>query len=181
MDHHHAILTLAILSSTSFIQVTAETMITLTIDGPHFDRFLPDSGHLSTLSVFGTLDCVMECVNRVDCGSVTYFDNNKSCGLNQNQAKSVSDLQAAAGQVYYSIVSVWIRMSFSHNVHRACCVWNCQWGDVLKRYPGINRKSRVLYPSPGFISSTTTPPPPVGIKTQKLPRNDKFVICFICL
>ena len=25
------------------------------------------------------------------------------------------------------------------------------WGHALKRYPGINRKSRVLYPGPGFL------------------------------
>ena len=29
-------------------------------------------------------------------------------------------------------------------------VWNCLWGHALKRSPGINRKSRVLYPGPGF-------------------------------
>ena len=36
-------------------------------------------------------------------------------------------------------------------------VWNCLWGDALKRSPGINRKSRVLYPNPGFLSSATWP------------------------
>ena len=34
-------------------------------------------------------------------------------------------------------------------------VWNCQWGHALKRYPRINRKSRVSYPGPGFLSSAT--------------------------
>ena len=34
-------------------------------------------------------------------------------------------------------------------------VWNCLWGHALKRSPWINRKSRVLYPSPGFLSSAT--------------------------
>ena len=29
-------------------------------------------------------------------------------------------------------------------------VWNCLWGHALKRYPGINHKSRVLYHGPGF-------------------------------
>ena len=29
-------------------------------------------------------------------------------------------------------------------------VWNCLWGNALKRSPGINRKSRVTYPGPGF-------------------------------
>ena len=36
-------------------------------------------------------------------------------------------------------------------------VWNCLWGNALKRSPGIIRKSRVSYPSPGFISSATWP------------------------
>ena len=35
--------------------------------------------------------------------------------------------------------------------------WNCQWGHALKRSPGIIRKSRVLYPSPGFLSSAIWP------------------------
>ena len=45
-----------------------------------------------------------------------------------------------------------------HNVcllKRSGSVWNSLWGHVLKRSPGINRKSRVLYPSPGFLSSAT--------------------------
>ena len=36
-------------------------------------------------------------------------------------------------------------------------VWNCQWGNALKRSPGIIRKSRVLYPGSGFLSSATMP------------------------
>ena len=36
-------------------------------------------------------------------------------------------------------------------------VWNCQWGNALKRSPGIIRKSRVSYPIPGFLSSATWP------------------------
>ena len=35
-------------------------------------------------------------------------------------------------------------------------VWNCLWGNALKR-SGIIRKSRVLYPGPGFLSSATWP------------------------
>ena len=34
-------------------------------------------------------------------------------------------------------------------------VWNCQTGHALKISSGINRKSRVLYPGSGFISSAT--------------------------
>ena len=36
-------------------------------------------------------------------------------------------------------------------------VWNCLWGNELKIYPRINRKSRVSYPGPGFLSSATWP------------------------
>ena len=34
-------------------------------------------------------------------------------------------------------------------------VWNCLWGNALKRSHGIIRKSRVSYPGPGFLSSAT--------------------------
>ena len=34
-------------------------------------------------------------------------------------------------------------------------VWNCLWGHALKRSTAINRKSRVLDPSPPFLSSAT--------------------------
>ena len=36
-------------------------------------------------------------------------------------------------------------------------VWNCLWGNALKRSPGIIRKSRVSYSGPGFLSSATWP------------------------
>ena len=36
-------------------------------------------------------------------------------------------------------------------------VWNCLWGNALKRSHGIIRKSRVSYPGPGFLSSATWP------------------------
>ena len=36
-------------------------------------------------------------------------------------------------------------------------VWNCLWGNALKRSPGIIRKSRVSYLGPGFLSSATWP------------------------
>ena len=36
-------------------------------------------------------------------------------------------------------------------------VWNCLWGNALKRSPGIIRKSKVSYPVPGFLSSATWP------------------------
>ena len=34
-------------------------------------------------------------------------------------------------------------------------VWNCFWGRALIVSPGINRKSRVLYPGPRYLSSDT--------------------------
>ena len=36
-------------------------------------------------------------------------------------------------------------------------VWNCLWGNALKRSPEIIRKSRVSYPGLGFLSSATWP------------------------
>ena len=36
-------------------------------------------------------------------------------------------------------------------------VWNCLWGNALKRSPETIRKSRVSYPGPGFLSSATWP------------------------
>ena len=36
-------------------------------------------------------------------------------------------------------------------------VWNCLWGNALKRSPGIIHKSRVSYPGAGFLSSATWP------------------------
>ena len=36
-------------------------------------------------------------------------------------------------------------------------VWNCLWGNALKRSPGIIHKSRVSYPGPGFLSSAAWP------------------------
>ena len=41
--------------------------------------------------------------------------------------------------------------------NRPGSVWNCLWGNALKRSPGIIRKSRVSYPAPGFLSSATWP------------------------
>ena len=36
-------------------------------------------------------------------------------------------------------------------------VCNCLRGHALTRSPGINRKNRVLYHGPGFLSSATWP------------------------
>ena len=36
-------------------------------------------------------------------------------------------------------------------------VWNCLWGNALTSSAGINSKSRVSYPGPGFLSSATWP------------------------
>ena len=50
-------------------------------------------------------------------------------------------------------------------------VWNCLWGNALKRSPGIIRKRRVSYPGPGFLSSATWPSLPKkhynGLKKKK--------------
>ena len=55
-------------------------------------------------------------------------------------------------------------------------MWNCLWGNALKRSPGIIRKSRVSYPVPGFLSSATWPSLPKkhynGLnQTISLPRT----------
>ena len=47
--------------------------------------------------------------------------------------------------------------SAAHLSKRPGSVWNCLWGNALKRSPGIIRKSRVSYPVPGFLSSATWP------------------------
>ena len=57
-------------------------------------------------------------------------------------------------------------------------VWNCLWGNALKRSPGIIRKSRVSYPGPGFLSSATWPSLPKkhnnGLNQTKLNRSVVF-------
>ena len=57
-------------------------------------------------------------------------------------------------------------------------VWNCLWGHALKRSPGIIRKSRVLYPGPGFLSSATWPSLPKkhykGLINQSINQNNKY-------
>ena len=51
-----------------------------------------------------------------------------------------------------------VNVSAYHSLGRGfACVWNCLWGHALKRYPGINHKSRVMYPGPGILSSATWP------------------------
>ena len=63
-------------------------------------------------------------------------------------------------------------------------VWNCLWGNALKRSPGIIRKSRVSYPGPGFLSSATWPSLPKkhynGLnQTKTKPHWDLFVtLCY---
>ena len=47
--------------------------------------------------------------------------------------------------------------SSCHLILSKATVWNCLWGNALKRSPGIIRKSRVSYPGPGFLSSATWP------------------------
>ena len=60
-------------------------------------------------------------------------------------------------------------------------VWNCLWGNALKRSPGIIRKSRVSYPGPGFLSSATWPSLPKkhynGLKKGGLYQRRVFAVC----
>ena len=59
-------------------------------------------------------------------------------------------------------------------------VWNCLWGNALKRSPGIIRKSRVSYPGPGFLSSATWPSLPKkhynGLNQIKLNQCMTFAV-----
>ena len=57
-------------------------------------------------------------------------------------------------------------------------VWNCLWGNALKRSPGIIHKSRVSYPGPGFLSSATWPSLPKkhynGLNQTNIIQNSKI-------
>ena len=57
-------------------------------------------------------------------------------------------------------------------------VWNCLWGNALKRSPGIIRKSRVSYPGPGFLSSATWPMLP---KNHYNGLNKQTASVWVCL
>ena len=61
-------------------------------------------------------------------------------------------------------------------------VWNCLWGNALKRSPGIIRKSRVSYPVPGFLSSATWPSLPKkhynGLKQTK-PNHNQYKVDYL--
>ena len=62
-------------------------------------------------------------------------------------------------------------------------VWNCLWGNALKRSPGIIRKSRVSYPGPGFLSSATWPSLPKkhynGLnQTKPKPTKQRYLLRF---
>ena len=62
-------------------------------------------------------------------------------------------------------------------------VWNCLWGNALKRSPGIIRKSRVSYPGPGFLSSATWPSLPKkhynGLNQTKPNHKEKETKCIL--
>ena len=57
-------------------------------------------------------------------------------------------------------------------------MWNCLWGNALKRSPGTIRKSRVSYPVPGFLSSATWPSLPKkhynGLKLNQTKPQEGF-------
>ena len=58
-------------------------------------------------------------------------------------------------------------------------VWNCHWGNALKRSPEIIRKSRVSYPGPGFLFSATWPSLP---KKHYNGLNQTIYICMcVCV
>ena len=65
---------------------------------------------------------------------------------------------------------------------RPSSVWNCLWGNALKRSPGIICKSRVSYPGPGFLSSATWPSLPKkhynGFNQTKQKSSHIFLGCY---
>ena len=61
---------------------------------------------------------------------------------------------------------------------RAGSVWNCLWGNALKRSPRIIRKSKVSYPGPGFLSSATWPYLPKK-HCNGLNQTKPFNICLL--
>ena len=56
-------------------------------------------------------------------------------------------------------------------------VWNCLWGHALKRSPGFNRKSRVLYPGPGLLSSPIWPSLPTKHYNGLINQSDLSGVC----
>ena len=53
---------------------------------------------------------------------------------------------------------------------------NCLWGHALKMSPGINRRSRVSYSGPGFLSSATWPSlPKKHFNGLNQPKSDYFI------
>ena len=63
-------------------------------------------------------------------------------------------------------------------------MWNCLWGNAIKRSPGIIRKSKISYPGPGILSSATWPSLPKkhynGLNQTKLFKFDwKQILCKI--
>ena len=77
-----------------------------------------------------------------------------------------------------------IKMVQSASLHVTQCirvgVWQCSptfqkclWGHALKRSPVINRKSRVLYPDPGFLSSATWPSLPKSTIMENHWKDEK--------
>ena len=53
---------------------------------------------------------------------------------------------------------IWVGVQPDCLIGRVVC--GTVHGDALKRSPGINRKSRVSYPGPGFLSSVAWPSMP---------------------
>ena len=56
-------------------------------------------------------------------------------------------------------------------------VWNCLWGNALKRSLGSFVKSRVSYPGPGFLSSATRPSLPKKHYNGLNQRLNQIVFC----
>ena len=83
--------------------------------------------------------------------------------LNKHRRCNYFSLYNFTGVVNWNMTVLWtpkwlhiIALFLNHTLYISC-VWNCLWGNALKRSCGMIRKSRVSYPGPGFLSSATWP------------------------
>ena len=89
-------------------------------------------------------------------GSVGSVSASRTVGLGRVIPKTIIKMEQTASLHRHACV----RLEFGSAAQlskRPGSVWNCLWGNALKRSPGINRKSRVSYPGLRFLSSATWP------------------------
>ena len=77
-----------------------------------------------------------------------------SCGRSQVRVPAIIKMVQTTPPASHADVRVGVKHC-TRLSKRLGSVWNCLWEHALKRSPGINRKSIVSYPGPGFLSSVT--------------------------